>query len=125
MLSQNEFLRNFTDKERVDFTDELFIRDEDEIVTELMKVILSAQRDTPIFTILVDSFTLTEAYETIQNTLAEWKNRSQANKKKKDTNEYEFVNLKDSDVKLLTVHYYISKRRCKNVRRSYFSSKNS
>ena len=107
MLSQNEFLRNFTDKERLDFNDELFIRDEDEIVTELMKVILSAQRDNPIFTILVDSFTLTEDYETIQNTLAEWKNRSQANKKKKDTNEYEFVNLKDSDVKLLTVHYYI------------------
>ena len=56
-----------------------------------MKVILSAQRNTPIFTILVDSFTLTEDYETIQNTLAEWKKRSQANKKKKDTNEYEFV----------------------------------
>ena len=65
MLSQNEFLRNFTDKERLDFNDELFIRDEDEIVTELMKVILSAQRDNPIFTILVDSFTLTEDYETI------------------------------------------------------------
>ena len=64
MLSQNEFLRNFTDKERLDFNDELFIRDEDEIVTELMKVILSAQRNTPIFTILVDSFTLTEDYET-------------------------------------------------------------
>ena len=89
MLSQNEFLRNFTDKERLQFNDELFIRDEDEIVTELMKVILSVQRNNPIFTILVDSFTLTEDYETIQNTLAEWKNRSQANKKKKDTNEYE------------------------------------
>lgn len=107
MLSQGEFIRKFNDEEKIPFNDELFIRNEDEIVTEMMKVIMSIQRQNEIFTLLVDSFTLTEDYDKINEILANWKNETQKRKKKKETNEYEYVNLKDTDAKLLTVHYFI------------------
>lgn len=106
-LSQSEFFRNYNNENKIEFNDELFIRDEDEIIIELMKVILSAQRNQ-IFKIEVESFTVTEDPEKIQKILANYINMTERNKKKKEPNEYEYVNLKDTDAKLLTVHYYIS-----------------
>ncbi len=104
---QGDFIRKYNDEHRIPFNDELFIRDDDEIVSEVMKVIMSIQRKNDTFTLLVDSFTITEDYDKINQILGEWKNRTQQRKKKKDINEYEYVNLKETACKLLTVHYFI------------------
>lgn len=110
MLSQAKFVREYTDQNRLQFNDQLFEKDGDEIIVELIKVIMSAQRDNEIFSILVDSFTITEDYDKINQILGFNKNRNQKNKKKKETNEYEYVNLKDTDAKLLTVRYLVKAR---------------
>lgn len=105
-MNQAQFIRKFNDENKVPFNDKLFIRDEDEIIIELMKVILSAQRNQ-IFTIMVDSFTITEDYDKINQILADYTNVTERNKKKKESNEYEYVNIKDTYAKLLTVKYFI------------------
>lgn len=106
MLSQAEFFRQFNDETKIQFNDHLFERDQDEILIELMKVILSAQREQ-IFTIRVLSFIINDDPTKIDKILADYTNYTERNIKKKKPNEYEYVNLKDSDVILLTVHYLI------------------
>lgn len=105
-MTQAEFIRKYNDENKIPFNDELFARDEDEIMVELMKVILSAQRNQ-IFTIKVDSFIITEDYDKINQILADYTNNTVKNMKKKEANEYEYVNLKDTYAKLLTVKYFI------------------
>lgn len=106
-MNQGEFYRKYNEENRIPFNDELFERNEDDIISEIMKVIMSIQRNNETFTLLVDSFTITEDYDKINEILAEWKNRTQKRKKKKDVNEYEYVNLKSTHAILLTVHYFI------------------
>ena len=106
MLSQAEFFRQFNNDTKIEFNDALFDRDQDEIMIELMKVILSAQREQ-IFTIKVLSFVINDDPDKIDKILADYVNYTERNIKKKKPNEYEYVNLRDSDVRLLTVHYLI------------------
>ena len=84
----------------------LFHRDDDEIIEEIKKSILSCQRDN-LFTLKVESFRVVEDYETIMTMLQEYEERVNGNNKKKKVNQYEYINLKDSDVKLLIVKYFI------------------
>lgn len=105
-MNQREFINKFNNENRLPFNDRLFERDEDEIIIELMKVILSAQRDQ-VFQIHVNSFHVTEDYNEINRILAEYTNETEKNKKKKELNEYEYVNLKETYAKLLSVNYII------------------
>lgn len=105
-MNQGEFINQFNKENRLPFNDKLFERDEDEIIIELMKVILSAQRDQ-IFQIYVNSFHIVEDYNEINRILAEYTTETEKNKKKKELNEYEYVNLKETYAKLLCVNYII------------------
>lgn len=104
-LNQSSFLREFTDEFREDFNPAFFYRSDDDIITELQKVILSCQRDR-YFMIKVESFEIKTGYEEILNELRKDEFLSNRAKDDKD-NRYNYVNLKDSEIKLLIVNYYI------------------
>ena len=105
-LSQGQLVHSYNNEYREKFNDELFVRTDDDIIEELKKVILSCQRDK-FFTLKVDSFTVVEDYNEINNIL--FKNDEQfKSKNKRKENQYQYINLKDSDIKLLIVRYYIA-----------------
>lgn len=103
---QTEFIKRFNEDKRENFNPELFVRNDNDIVEEIMKSILSCQRNN-LFTLKVDSFKVIEDYATIMKMLEEYDERVNGNNRKRKVNQYEYINLKDSDVKLLVVRYYI------------------
>lgn len=102
-LNQNEFIRHFNDENREQFNEVLFHRSDDDIITEIQKVILSCQRNKH-FLIKVESFEVKSGYEEIWEELR--LDEMKRNQKDKD-NKYNYISLKDSDIKLLIVNYYI------------------
>lgn len=119
--NQREFIREFNDSHREHFNDELFERTDDQIIQELKQVILSCQRNR-VFTIRVEKFTLVKDYEEIRRILREYEAKRLKNKPN-EINRYDYIMLKDSDIQLLIVDYYIEapmkedeKRYAKNLR---------
>lgn len=109
MMNQREFISKFSDQYRERFNPVFFERNEDEIVTQLLNVIKSCERDNQYFTIKLDSYRVVENYDEINDILYNYyedltKNKS---KNKKRDNQYEFINLNESDIKLLIVRYYV------------------
>lgn len=108
-MNQKEYLAQFSRNCRIPFNEDLFMRSEDEIIEELKKVIISCQRHNKYFKIEVKGFTVVDDYAEVQNVLFKYyenanKNKSKA--KKKD-NPYAYINLNESDIKLLMVDYHI------------------
>ena len=101
-----KFMREFNDKHREKFNRYWFERDDDSIIENIEQIILSCQRDK-YFMLKVLNFEVIKDYEEIQNTLYEYyAARSKKNGKKID-NPYDFIDLRDSDIMLLKVRYYI------------------
>jgi len=105
-LSQGQIIHDYDNEYREKFNEELFVRSDNDIIEELKKVILSCQRDK-FFTLKVDSFTVVEDYNEINNILFKYDEQFK-NKNKRKENQYQYINLKDSDIKLLIVRYYIA-----------------
>lgn len=109
-ISQAHFIRQYNEKHREDFNPDLFNRDEYEIIEALKKIILSCQRDK-YFTIRVDSFEVVEDYGKIADILyahEQEKIDRNKNNSSKIENPYQFIDLKDSDIMLLIINYYIA-----------------
>ena len=106
MINQSQMMAGYNDENRTKFNDILFKRSDDDVIDQLKKVILSCQREN-YFTIRVESFTVIEDYDEIYKILYTHEERIKNKGKKKD-NLYSFINLKDSDIKLLAVRYFIS-----------------
>ena len=104
-MVQQEFIRQFNDKTRNTFNDKLFERDDNQIIEELKKVILSCERHK-YFILKVEKFTVVEDYPTIIRMLREQES-IKSDSKDKDFNRYDYIALKDSAVKLLVVDYFI------------------
>lgn len=105
-MKQDEIIANFNADNRPKFNPIFFHRDEMDIVEELKKVILSAQRDK-FFTIKVEGFRVIKDYAEIQKTLYNYEELYSKNKRAKE-NIYSYINLRDSDIILLEVSYFIS-----------------
>lgn len=105
-MTQRELIYKYNNETRERFNPELFTRDEDRIVEELKKIILSCERNKK-FIIKVESFEIVEDYEEMMNLLYEYESQTYRNSKKKRLNPYEYVTLKDSEFKLMKVNYYI------------------
>ena len=105
-MDQQELIRNFNNENRDSFNEKLFERSDDEIIQMLEKVILSCQR-SKYFTLKVQNFTVVEDYPTIIKMLREQES-IKSDSKDKDFNRYDYIALKDSDIKLLVVDYYIA-----------------
>ena len=99
----NQYVENYID----DFNAELFRRSDDEIIENLKKAILSCQRDYG-FILKVNSFTVIDDYQQVQDILYMYDEKYNEKKRsKKNPNPYGFINIKDSDLRLLIVNYYI------------------
>ena len=109
-MNQDEFIHEYNDKNREQFNPKLFERNEYDIVREIEKVILSCERNR-YFTLKVKSFRVIENYEEIHDTLYDHEDRKNWRKnkdgKKKVDNPYDYIPLRDSDIMLLEVIYYI------------------
>lgn len=111
--NQAEFIRKFNEQYREQFNPILFQRDDYEVIEALKKVILSCQRDK-YFTIKVTGFRVVEDYDEIVDILYQHEqdkiDRNKNNSKKAD-NPYQYINLKDTDMMLLIIDYYIAVNR--------------
>lgn len=103
--NQQQFIRQFNDVHREKFNDDLFKRDDDEMIDELKKVILSCER-SKYFTIKVTKFTVVDDYATMMKMLRD-QEAIKHQSKDSEYNQYEYITLKDSDVRLLVVDYFI------------------
>lgn len=111
-MNQREAVADFIKQSRPPFNPFFFKRDEDEIITELMNVIKSCERENSYFTIKVHSYRVVDDYDEINEILYNYyedltKNKS---KSKKRDNQYEYINLNESCIRLLIVTYYIKDR---------------
>ena len=110
-MNQMEFIHHYDDKYRPKFNKDLFMRSDDELINAIRNVIYSCEREST-FIIKVLNFEVIDSYDTINHILWEYfesikrKNKKGDTKKVKD-NLYDFINLKDSDIKIIKVTYFI------------------
>ena len=104
-LNQNYFMRKFNDTYREDFNPDLFKRDNEELVEAIKNVLLSVEKNK-YFTLKLVSFEAIYGYEEIYDTL---RAHVEARRKKSDKteNQYNFININDSDIMLVKVRWYI------------------
>lgn len=100
-----KFMRDFNDRNRQQFNDHWFQRSDEDTIDGVEKVILSCQRDK-YFTLRVISFRVIMDYEEIHRLLHKKYADRKKNGKKLD-NPYDYINMRDSDIMLLVVRYYI------------------
>lgn len=105
MMNQQEFIRKFNDTHREHFNEELFERNDDDIIRELEKVILRCQRNR-VFTIKVLQFNIVDDYNEINRLLKEYEDTNK-NRKKSLENKYDYIQIRQSDIRLLMIDYYI------------------
>ena len=103
-FNQQEFVHDYNLSHRDRFNPALFNRSEYDIIEQLEKIILSSQRDK-FFTIKVMNFSVIEDYREISAILYELE-ENRRNKRIK-FNRLDYIDLKDSDVILLKVDYYL------------------
>ena len=107
-MNQSELVAKFNDTHREKFNPYFFERNEEAIIQKILNVILSSQRDKT-FTIKVKHWEVVEDYATINKYLREYE-ESSPNKKRKKDNKYDYINMKDSDICLLIIDYYLKIR---------------
>ena len=111
MVSPNErpnvdkFMYEFNKNNREEFNDYWFQRNDDDLIEGMKRVILSCQRDK-YFVLKVLNFETIKDYNEINRTLYEYYSSKTKNGKRIDNN-YEYINLRDSDIMLLKVIYYV------------------
>jgi hypothetical protein len=112
----------YNDMYRPKFNKELFNRSDDDLINALRNVIYSCERESS-FTIRVMNFEVIEDCDDVNHILWEYedgilnkgKKVDEAKKKAKfKDNQYNFINLKDSDLKIIKVDYYIQIMEKKN-----------
>ena len=101
----DQFLYKFNDQHREKFNDFWFTRNDDDIIEGMKQVIMSCERDK-YFIIKVIGFEVIKDYEEIQKILYNYYSMKTKNGKKV-SNEYDYITLRDSDIMLLKVRYYI------------------
>lgn len=108
-MNQRELIAKYVDSRDLKFNPKLFTRDDIAIIEELKNTILSCERCNEFFEIKVLNFTVIDSYEEINKVLHKYYNNAGKNKtktKRKD-NPYDYINLNESDIRLLIVKYYI------------------
>lgn len=112
MMNQRELVSKFVDEKRDKFNPVFFERDEDEIIKELMHVIKSCERENQYFTIKVESFRVVDDYDEINTILRNYYDNLSRNKSKskKRDNQYAYINLNESYIRLLLVKYSVKDR---------------
>jgi hypothetical protein len=125
--AQRAFIHQYNEEHRPHFNKDLFVRTDDELVEAIRDIIYSCERDST-FTIKVMSFEVIDGYDDINHILWEYEDyiinkgkkssessskRSSSGGSRKD-NQFAYINLKDSDLKLIKVIYFIQINEKKN-----------
>ena len=105
MVDIRKFMNDFNNTYRPQFNPEWFKRNDDDIINGMKQIILSYERDK-YFVIKVLGFDVIKDVHSIRQILFDYYNSKTKNGKKID-NEYENINLRDSDIMLLRVRYLI------------------
>lgn len=132
-MNQREFIREYNNAYRPKFNDEFFKRYDEDLIEAIRKVVYSCQRNGS-FKIKVLDFEVIDGYDDVNHILWDYeegiinkgKTRAEierAKKKspvsnnssaKKKVNQFAYINLKDSDLKLIKVTYFIEINEKKN-----------
>ena len=104
-LTQAGFIRMYNDTHREQFNPVYFERNNQDIMDCVKKVILSCERER-YFTLKVLSMREIYNYEEIYNMLHTYTS-TRARKNSKAENPYDYIEIKDSDIMLLEVRYFI------------------
>ena len=114
MLNQAKIVSMYSEKYGMHFNPDLFIKDEHEVVEYLKKIILSCQRNR-VFVIKVIGFKVIDSIQEIKKAIIEYdrekferKNRNSKVHKVFDESRYDVIDLKESEIILLCVRYYVS-----------------
>lgn len=125
-MNQREFIHQYNDKFRPKFNNKFFVRSDDDLINALKHVIYSCERDSS-FKIKIVSFDIIDDYDDVNHVLWSYEEsiinkgknpspedakKSSGNKKK--DNQFAYLNLKDSDLKVIRVQYYIQINEKKN-----------
>lgn len=132
MKAQRDFIHDYNNKFRPKFNEALFKRSDEDLIRAIKYIIYSCERDS-IFKIKVLSFDVIDNYDDINHILWEYEDYiinkgkssstettiSSTKKKSKQSsskpiNQYDYIDLKDSDLKLIKVVYYIGINEKKN-----------
>ena len=109
-MKQAEYIHDFAKKSVIPFNKKVFTRSDADIINALKKIILSCQRDTPAFKILVRDFKVISSFYEVNETLRKYQdmlmNKKSSKSKSDDDNRYNFIDLKSSALKLLIPTYY-------------------
>jgi len=114
-MNQREFIYNFNNTHRPKFTKELFQRSDDDLIEAIKAVVYSCERDS-VFTIKITNFQVIDDYDDVNHILWEYEDNILSKGKKSEDgksvykakdNQYNFINLKDSDLKIIKVDYFI------------------
>lgn len=108
-MNQKEFISKICDT-RPRMNSKLFERSDEEVITQLIDAIKSCERTGAHFSIQVKGFDVIDDFDQINRILYEYYERAYRSKtkaKRKD-NRYEFINLNESDIRLVIVHYLIA-----------------
>lgn len=109
-LRMQQFYHDYSEKNFGKFNPVLFNRSNDAIVDQIEKIIISSQTDG-FFKLKVKGFTRIDDYNKIQSIMKDFYDnarKSKAKRSKEDENNFNYINLQDSDFILLIVHYEIT-----------------
>ena len=99
VLSQAELIRKYNESHREKFNPNLFDRRNEDIIRAVSEIIYSCERDK-YFTLKVKSIRPIMNYEEIYNKLRQHE-ESRRKDGDKTENQYDYINIKDSDIMLL------------------------
>ena len=122
-MNQSEMIYDYNLNNRPKFNRELFVRNDNDIINAIKDVIYSCQREST-FIIRVLEFEVIDNYDDVNHILWAYEDsmlnkskdpsedlqnrqRTTTTNGKKQDNQYDFINLKDSDIKIIRVKYYI------------------
>ena len=107
-MSIKRFIHDYVQNHVDDFNDQLFLRSDEAIIDQLEKIIISIQTHG-LFTIKVKGFTVVDNYDDIQVILRKHYERVlKGSKKAADDNRFNYIDLQESKIKLLIIHYETS-----------------
>lgn len=106
-MDQKSFVHSYVDSKINKFNPNLFRRSDDAIIDQLCKIILSCQADG-FFKIKVKSFEVVDDYIKINDILRNYYDHQKigrSSRNPRESNRYNYIDLKDSDIRLLIVNY--------------------
>lgn len=104
-INQAQFMRKFNETHREQFNPELFQRENQDMVDVIHKILLSCEADK-YYTLKLISFKVITDYEEIYDTLRAHE-ESRRKKNSKQENSFDFINIKDTDMILIKVVWFI------------------